>query len=74
MCSIKTSRADDIHAGLVSIAGLVDAGQEFPESLQGMPKVLASHVAEAHWRHYRDRVAVETIVGPGDMFKAMAGL
>ncbi|OEO31028.1 hypothetical protein VW23_018230 [Devosia insulae DS-56] len=67
-------KADGIHAGIVSIAGLVDVGQEFPASMAGMPKVPASDVAEAHWQHYKNPGAVETIVGPGDMFKAMAGL
>jgi NADP-dependent 3-hydroxy acid dehydrogenase YdfG len=67
-------KADGIHAGIVSIAGVVDVGQDFPASLQGMPKLPASDVAEAHWQHYKNPGAVETIVGPGDMFKAMAGL
>ncbi|MBX3575158.1 MAG: SDR family NAD(P)-dependent oxidoreductase [Mesorhizobium sp.] len=67
-------KADGIHAGIVSIAGIVDMGQEFPDSMQAMPKLLASDVAEAHWQHYKNPTVAETIVGPGDMFKAMAGL
>ncbi|ODT21686.1 MAG: hypothetical protein ABS35_16685 [Kaistia sp. SCN 65-12] len=66
-------KPDGIHAGIVSIAGIVDVGQEFPESLQAMPKLLAADVAEAHWQHYKNPTVVETIVGPAEMFKAMAG-
>ena len=66
-------KPNGIHAGIVFIAGLIDVGQEFPESLKAMPKLAAMDVADAHWQHYEHRNAVEATVGPAEMFKAMAG-
>ncbi|MFG1350434.1 SDR family NAD(P)-dependent oxidoreductase [Xanthobacter autotrophicus] len=71
----KDLAANGVHAGLVSVAGLVvppgktaaDNASDFPP---GIPLVAAEDVAELHWRMHRDRDQVEVFAGDIDVLLA----
>jgi len=67
-------KPEGIHAGIVSIAGIVVQPGEDAGSNRGLPSVPVADVAEAHWRHHVERTTPETIVGDAEAIRALVGV
>lgn len=75
----STLKADNIFAGIISIAGLVIPAGEAGEPLKanfppGIPVISADVVADAHWALYIERTSPERIVGDAKELKTSPGL